>query len=470
MQSTSTNRSFRLALVLLASLTGAASPATAETEFHAEAGHGENLRNILPMRQRVQVMEAWWKRKKNLVLPQIMREQSVDLWIIRNDEADKYYNNEGPFYTSLLPANYEGMTTPSRHVPPGRQETPRFMAFHDTGTSVDYIEPEDYEDIADLVAALAPSRIAIGRHNDAAMLEALGERYRARVVDSWTLGVRWLETTLPEQVTAYRYVQGIANDLIAEGFSNAVIVPGITTTDDLNWWFRQRMLDLDLEYENHPSIRVQRRCEYIGKYAADAGQFVNGSVGNGSNITIQPGDIISIDSDIFMLGLVTDSHQHAYVLDTGEQRIPEALVSALRIVNDMQDRFAGEFRIGRTGREIVAASEKVSRPSSVVESELGFHPPPMYLRRYLLGGYMFSHKTYVAGMTSGPGYYPTSIVSNDHRLYANTLYAFEPHTRVRVDGWGEAGVELGIGQIVVVDESGLHYLNRPQASEWHIVR
>jgi len=431
---------------------------------------GEYVSNILPMRERVQLMEDWWKQKKQIVLPQVMREQSVDLWIIRNDEADKYYNNEGPVYTSLLPANYEGMTTPSQYAPPGSQRIPRFMMFHDNGNSIDYFEPSSYEHIGELVADLGPSTIAIGEHNNAAMLQALGDKFSSRTADSWTLGVRWLETMVPEQITAYRDVQGIANDLIAVGFSNAVIVPGVTTTDDLNWWFRQRMLDFDIEYENHPSIRVQRRPAYVEKYADDTAEFVDGRVGNGSNITIQPGDIVSIDSDIFMLGMVTDSHQHAYVLDEGEQAIPDDLQSALEIVNEIQDQFAQEFVIGRTGKEIVAASDAIEREPRIVESELAFHPPPMFLRRFLLGGYMFSHKTYVAGMTSGPGYYPTSIVTNNHKLYANTLYAFEPHTWVTVSGWGEHGVELGMGQIVVVDEDGLHYLNRSQQSEWHVVR
>ena len=64
---------------------------TAGVTDDAATAQGEYLRNILPMRQRVQAMEDWWKRKKQTVLPQLMREQSVDMGIVRNDEADKYY-------------------------------------------------------------------------------------------------------------------------------------------------------------------------------------------------------------------------------------------------------------------------------------------------------------------------------------------------------------------------------------------
>lgn len=433
---------------------------------------GRDMQNILPMRQRVQIMEDFWKWKRNNVLPAVMREQGVDLWIVRNNEADLYYNNEGPVFTSLLPANHEGMTLPSKYAPPGSQRIPSFLVFYDTGKQIEYIDPLDYKEITGLVETRSPERIAIGMYNNEKMLKALGKKYAARSIDSWTLGVRWLETMAPDQMTIYRYVQGVANDIIAEGFSNAVVIPGITTTDDLNWWFRHKYLNLDLEVENHPSVIVKRRPSLIEKYGHidSPEKFHNGRTENGVNVTIQPGDVISLDSDIMLLGLVTDSHQHAYVLQKDETDIPQDLKDALATVNKMQDLFAKEFKTGRTGKEIVAAAEKIKQLPGIIHTELGFHPPPMFIRRFLKGGYMFSHKTYVAGMTSGPGYYPTSIVTNDHKLYNSTLYAFEPHTSIAVPGWGEHGLKLGIGQIAVFEEDRLRYLDRPQNVNWHIVR
>lgn len=433
---------------------------------------GQDIQNILPMRQRVKIMEGFLKWKRDHVLPTVMREQNVDLWIIRNNEADLYYNNEGPVFTSLLLANHEGMTLPSKFAPSGSQRIPSFLLFYDTGNEIEFIEPSSYQEITELVNIYYPKQIAIGIYNNEEMLKALGRKYADRTVDSWTLGVRWLETMTPDQIVIYRYVQGMANDIISEGFSNAVVIPGITTTDDLNWWFRHKYLQLDLEIENHPSVIVKRRPSHIKKYQYidSADKFSDGRTQNGINVTIQRGDVISLDSDIMLLGLVTDSHQHAYVLQNNEIDVPQDLKNALKIVNEMQDLFAKEFKIGRTGKEIVAAAQNIKLLPGVIETELGFHPPPMFIRRFMKGGYMFSHKTYVAGMTSGPGYYPTSIVTNDHKLYYNTMYAFEPHTSIAVPGWGEHGLELGIGQIAVFEEDGLRYLDRPQKTKWHIIK
>ena len=442
----------------------------AASESYAQDRQLRTANYVIPsLRERVRIMQRWIEWKLQNVLPAVMREQGIELFIVRDDEADLFFNNEGPVYTSLIPANAEGLAYGSEHERDGAQRTPRFMAFHATDLGVTYIEPRDYDAISGLVQQLDPEKIAIGDHLNDLVLEALGP-YAERAVSSWTLGVRWLETMAPDQISVFKLVQGVANDIIAEGFSNAVVIPGVTTTDDLNWWFRERMADLHLEYENHPSIGVQRKPANIVKYDDPPEYFRGGRSRNGMTVTIQRGDIISCDSDIMLLGLVTDSHQHAYVLEQGESEVPAGLIEALAKVNRMQDLFRAEFIAGRTGKEIVAAANRIPREAGVIESQLGFHPPPTFLRRYLLGGYMFVTKPYVAGMTSGPGYYPTSIVTNDNFLYANTLYAFEPHTSVAVEGWGARGVELGIGQIAWFDGQELRYLDRSQESQWHVIR
>lgn len=438
---------------------------------------GEFMAHVIPMRERVRIMQGFWEWKRERLLPELMREQGVDMWIVRNDEQPEYRQTsyaEGPVYTSLLPANHEGMVYASAYEE--GLEIPEFLMFvrGDEGDdpTVEYVQPRDYDHIAQLVARHDPATIAIRHQGGERLVAALGAR-ASRAVDSWTLSVRWLETMAPEQVSVYRYVQGVANDLIAEGFSNRAIVPDVTTVEDINWWFRHKMLELGIEKENHPTVGIQRKPANIARYAAEDPPelFRRGRTENGMNPTVRRGDIISLDSDIMLLGMVTDSHQHAYVLEHGERQVPEELQEALRIVNRMQDRFAAEMRIGRTGAEVVAATERIAREEGVIESELGFHPPPMFLRRFTVNGLMFSRGTWVAGASSGPGYKRHLVVGNEHPLHTETLYAFEPHTRVAVSGWGDRGVELGIGQIALLDEDGLHYLDRAQAGAgWHVIR
>jgi hypothetical protein len=433
---------------------------------NARLNAGQDIRNIIPMRERVQIEQGFWDWKRKNLLPEIMREQGVDLWIIRNDEEPLYRMTsykEHPVFTSLLPANHEGMVLPSKYAK-SSMDVPEYLFFYDTGDEIEYIAPQNYDEITGLVRERDPKNIAISRNGSEDMKKALGSKYASRTVDSWTLGVRWLETNSPGQISIYRFVQGLANDIIAMGYSNAVIVPDITTTDDLNWWFRHKYLELDIEIENHPSVSVQRRPEYVKKYNDSPDKFRRNRTSNGVNVVIRRGDIVSLDSDIMVMGLITDSHQHAYVLLKGEDDVPEELKEALRLNNHMQDEFRKVFVVGRTGKEIVEASRAIPRDPRIISSNLGFHPPPKFIRRFSENGLMFSRGSYVAGLSSGSGYKRHPIVSNEHKLYYNTMYAYEPHTRVRVPGWGEAGVELGIGQMTVFTEEGMEYLDRPQYS------
>ena len=471
--------SISLSLILLSvSITFAQAPT---------AGSGRDVANFIPMRERVQIMQKFWDWKRENVLPMVMREQGIDMWIIRNDEEPLYRSTsyrEHPVFLSLLPANHEGMVNPSQHSG-SRSGIPGLLLFYDTGSEIEYVEPRDFAHITELVRKRDPKKIAISMKNLAIrrqnigetsqysivttdeMQQALGSKYTSRSVDSWTLGIRWLSTLSPEQISIYRYVQGVQNDILAEAFSNKVVTPDVTTTDDINWWLRHKYLDLHLEIDNHPSISVTRRPSKIAEYGNDPNNFRRGTTSNGVNMIVRRGDIINCDSDIMLLGVETDSHQHAYVLQKGEVDVPQGLKRALRIVNDIQDEYRNEFKRGRTVQEIREASERLPLNPLIIGTSNGSHPPPMFIRRFTRNGLLFSRGTYVTGM--GSGYKQHPLLSPDLPLHYNTIHAFEPHTSVKVDGWGEHGVEVGVGQLAVFTENGLEYLDRPNV-EWHVVK
>ena len=458
---------FRLAAICCAFLL----VALGDVAQHEKSGAGEYIKSIPTMRERVEIAERWWQQKREVVLPMVMQEQGIDMWIIRADEADKYYNNEGPLYSSLAPADLRGMIYESEwsnYAGDYSRPMPAFLMFYDTGDGIEYVEPRDYEHIAELVEERDPSTIAIGQFNNGPMLEVFGEEYASRTVDSQTVGMRWYETVTPEMLDTYRHVVGVANDIIAEQFSNGTIIPNVTTTDDLNWSFRHRLLELGIEHENHPSISVQRNVENIARYDDPQEHVTGARTRNDIDVVIRRGDVLRVDTDVFMFGLVTDTHQYAYVLQRGETDVLQELQEALSLAHRIQDQFAQEFQVGRTGKEIVAASESLTLPSNVQEATNDFHPPPKFIRRFQFDGWMLSTKTAVVGMASSPVYVPTSIISDDYTLHYNTTYAFEPHIDVVVPGWGDLGLELGAGQIVAFTEDGFEYLNRQ--TEWHVIR
>lgn len=71
-------------------------------------------------------------------------------------------------------------------------------------------------------------------------LEKLPESYKTKVQSAQTLAVRWLETRTPAEMATYRHIQQLANYIIAEGLSERVITPGVTTTEDVMWFYREK--------------------------------------------------------------------------------------------------------------------------------------------------------------------------------------------------------------------------------------
>ncbi len=142
------------------------------------------------------------------------------------------------------------------------------------------------------------------------------------------------------------------------------------------------------------------------------------------------GDIVGVDADIMLLGLVTDTKRFAYILQDGEKDVPENLQEALNKVNRLHETFSKEFKIGRTGKEIFDAAQNIPLEEGIITTTMVFHPPPMFIRRFLQGGFMFSNQSYLAGMTSSPVNYSTAIVLQNHKLYYNTLFPLILHLPV----------------------------------------
>ena len=142
--------------------------------------------------------------------------------------------------------------------------------------------------------------------------KALGPELSSRFVSAENLCVGWLETRSPQELSVYRHIGGIAHDIIAEFYSNKVITPGITTTDDVVWWIRQKIVDLGLKTWFQPSISIQRDTRLAGQYEEHPN-------------VIQRGDLLHCDVGIVYLGLCTDMQWQAYVCHLGEEDAPEGI-------------------------------------------------------------------------------------------------------------------------------------------------
>ncbi|MEM6784176.1 MAG: M24 family metallopeptidase [Bacteroidota bacterium] len=422
---------------------------------------------ILSMRERAEVRDAWLERRLDTVVPMLMRREGIDLWVL---VAREY--NEDPVLKTMLPATWLN----------ARRRT--ILLFHDRGSDADGndlgverlaiaryavghafpaawdpdTQPDQWARVAELIAERDSQRIALNRSTTFALADgltdtefdglnaALSEADRARIVSGEALSIGWLETRIPEEMAVYPQIVKIAQAIIAEGFSEQVITPGVTTVEDVEWWYRDRIRDLNLVTWFHPSVSVQRATS--GPRSGDFSDWGSG------NATIQPGDLLHVDLGITYLGLNTDTQEHAYVLRPGEADAPGDLKAALAVGNRLQDILTDEFAAGRTGNEILAAAlaqaDREGIDATIYTHPLGYH------------GHGAGPSI---GMWDKQGGVPGK---GDYPLYANTAHSIELNAAVPIPAWDDQPVRIMLEQDAFFDGEAVWYIDGRQ-TELHLV-
>lgn len=415
---------------------------------------GQIMPTILPLRERAAVVNRLLEHRLETVVPEIMRRANIDLWII----AAREYN-EDPVIETMLPSTW--MAARRRTVlilydqGPDEGVERLAVARYDIGPFTRGWQPDSQPDqwarVAEVIAERDPSRIALNRSATFALadgltaseydglLAALPTRYHDRIVAGEPLAIGWLETRTSEEMVVYPHIVRIAHQIIVEGFSDAVIHPGITTTDDVVWWYRERIKGLKLDTWFHPSVSVQRRTS--GGRGGDFSARPEADV-------IQPGDLLHVDFGITYLRLNTDTQQHAYVLRPGETGAPSGLVEGLAIGNRLQDLLTTNFVAGRTGNEILAAAlgaaEAEGIAATIYTHPIGFHG-------------------HAAGPTIGLWDQQGGVPGRgDYPLYPNTAHSIELNAAVTVPEWDGQNIRIMLEEDAFFDGETTWYIDGRQ--------
>ena len=414
----------------------------------------DDIDNIATMREQVLKMEEWLKWRKENIVPEVMRRVGVDMWIVSR--------SDGPLYYSLAPANYEGCIS----------QRYRLLVFYDRGEKEGIEEiTSDYEGITDLVKSRNPGKIGISEASAGRVGESLGSKMASSLVTTRDLRTGFLEKRSPEELSVFEHVCRVAYTVIAEAFSNKVIIPDVTTTDDVNWWILQRYRELGVGTSDYPTITIQRSVLERPKYAEGDEHFnIEVPPRNGYNKIIRRGDLLSCDTGIDYFGLGTDTQSNAYVLLEGETDVPEGLKLAMDNTNRLQNNFAEAFEVGKPSHDIVNDALKASFEDGL-RPAIYSHPIPYYLQRYSLnGGFIIPRYGAGPGLGSGEGEEPAPMMSpGGYPVYENTVYAMELHCWTDVPEWGGQKVRLVLETNVAMKKDGLVFLGGRQA-EWYVIK
>lgn len=409
--------------------------------------------NLLSERERARVTDEILEDRLDNLLPELMRREGIDMWIIISREY-----NEDPVMKTMLPSTWLS----------ARRRT--IMVFHDKGTEegIDKIAiarynvgkllkgewnldvfPNQWEALVNIINEKNPQKIGLNFSKDFALadglvkteheefLEILPEKYHKKVVSAEKLAIAWLETRSQKELEIYPMICRMGHTILQEGLSENVIHPGITTTDDVVWALRQKVRDYGLDTWFHPSVSVQR---------SDMGnnEFLRSFSRRPELDVILPGDLLHVDFGITYLRLNTDQQQHFYVLRPGETEVPEGIRKAFRNGNRLQEILIENFKTGKTGNQILAdaraQAEREGIQGSIYTHPIGLHG-------------------HAAGPTIGLWDQQGGVKGKgDYPLFPNTAYSIELFAATEVPEWGKL-VRIMLEEDGVFLDDGFEWLD-----------
>lgn len=415
---------------------------------------------ILPLRQQLEIRNTWLRQRLDEVIPALMEREGFDMWLII---AREY--NEDPVMLSMLPQPAMG----------ARRRTILMFSRRDDGSverltlarygydgfyEAGWNPEEDGDQYACLVRHIRernPQTIGINYSSNfafgdglsqteyAQLANGLGADYMARTRSAERLCLGWLETRIAPELAAYPGIVEIGHAIIAEAYSSKVIHPGITTTDDVVWWMRDRMQSLYLSVWFQPSIQIQ---------AVGQGFGMPNEKGKQTRKVIMPGDLLHCDMGFHYLGLATDQQQHAYVLHPNETDAPQGLKAALAAGNRLQEIHMGAMRIGRTGNEVLKKALTRAKVENIV--------PQVY-------SHPLGYHGHAAGPTIGLWDQQEGVPGRgDYELFDNTCYSIELNIRKTVPEWNGQEVRIALEEDAVLADGKMSWLNGRQTA-FHLI-
>ncbi len=415
---------------------------------------------ILPLKKQAEVIDRLLEERMATVLPQLMRNNGIDMWIVM---AREY--NEDPVIRTMLPAIWHAARRRTILVmyDNGKEIESLAVARYDVGQVFKKAwdkeqQPDQWARLVEIITERNPKTIGVnysdyyGQADGLTYSEyqnfyqALPKKYQSSISSAAALAVGWLETRSEGEMAIYPQIVNIAHTILAEGLSEVAIQAGVTSTEDLVWWYRERIKALKLDTWFHPSVSIQR---------ADKEQFDHLRTFDkrpAENI-IQPGDLVHVDFGIKYLRLNTDTQQHAYVLKPSETDAPDYLKKALRNANRLQDIFTGNFKVGRTGNEVLS----MSREQAIKE---GIKPA---IYTHPIGFYDHAAGT-TLGMWDSQGGVPHT---GDYPLHANTAYAIELNAATYIKEWDKE-IRIMLEEDAFFDGEHVGYINGRQTS-FHLI-
>ncbi len=443
---------------------GLSGPAAAQEPVEVPDDAPPVVHDLPPLREQADEQLAWTRARLDRVLPDLMEEHGVEMWILSMRE----YAEDPVFWSIAAPTTFAARRrsiyvfhrrddgSVERLALGGGTQGGLFQAYESSRPAPTGDEQaelwggEQWRLLRELVEERDPENIVlnIDRHHAfsdglhagerEALEEALGP-YVERVEREPLLALDFIALRVPEMMPRYRQVQETVHALITRAFSHAVITPGATTTEDVVWWLRERVRELGMTVWFQPSVSVQRA----------------GEVPDEGPVVIQEGDLLWTDFGVVAMGLHTDTQHLGYVLREGETEAPAGLKRCLENSNRLQDILLSHMEPGLSGNRILENALAQMRDEGI-------------------DGTIYTHPIGDHGHGAGPliGLWDRQEgvpVRGDVPIRASTWHSIELQATTPIPGWDGKEASCRQEEEAYLDADGDRHWVYERQSRFHLV-
>jgi Xaa-Pro aminopeptidase len=406
------------------------------------AAHGQEAKRRFEMMRRIRL------DKFELVLPQAMRENGIDMWIVAMKQ-----NHPDPLWEDLG-GGFIGAT--GYFVLTDRGDRIEKAVFDIDGTGLegpggyDLVNPK--VDLKTFVREREPKRIGLNMSDEIGAADGLtythhrlltallGERYASRFVPAEKLVSDFRSRRVAAEIVAFGEAAQHARELAERALSNEVITPGRTTLEDVAWWLQDRLLERGLGLSfGTPSVY------WSGP---------DGIIATSDGTVVRPGMLLHIDWGVCLMNFCTDMKRTAYVLKADEAAPPAGIQRAWDRALEVREVIRRTIAPGRPAIEVLASmNAAVAAAGFSIMKE--FNKPTATPATEVVIG---CHSTGNTGHGSGPSMATWQARQSTFVLQPTNMIAFEFFAWTPAPEWNGKKVRIPLEDDAIVTARGVEWL------------
>jgi Xaa-Pro aminopeptidase len=398
-------------------------------------------------RRRFDMMRRIRLDKFELVLPQAMRENGIDMWIVamKQNHPDPLWEDLGGGFIGAV--GYFVFTDRGDRIEKAVFDIDGYG--FDAGGGYDLVNPGD---LRAFVRERDPRRIGLNMSDEIgaadglsyshhqALVKALGEPYASRFVSAEKLVSDFRSRRVAAEIVAFGEAAQHARELAERALSNEIVTPGRTTLADVAWWMQDRLLERGLGTSfGMPSVY------WSGP---------EGIIATSDDTIIRPGMLLHIDWGVCLMNFCTDMKRTAYVLKTGESTPPAGIQHAWDQALKVREVIRRTLKPGGRAVDMLDALNAAVAAAGFTIMKAFNTPSPTPATEVIIG----CHSTGNTGHGSGPSMATWQATQSTYTLQPTNMFAFEFFAWTPAPEWGGKKVRIPLEDDAILTARGAEWL------------